>query len=662
MIRKLVPLLWRGNFNHIWRKKSALVVVGIFLLLGVAEGQGFSADLVVGASVQLSWVKAFLPSSLAITRHQAVVVSGVDGEQLCIIGGKKWDPSGERDSKEVYCYPINEDGTLEKVPHSPAYLLDRARYYHRSVSINGRVYTLGGMAGSTVLGTVHCAWRDGGSGTWQGKVVGRLPKPGAQFTAVAVGTRIYIIGGIDGSFRYTNGVYSIDVGARCEDWDDSRWRQEAASLPGPLSGHASVAVSLDSGETYIYVIGGIGPSGVPTARVWRARVGNDGVLSNWQDLGSVQGMPGMWLLAAAASGRYLYVLGGTSLPRAENASDAIYRARIEADGGLTWLASPGQLPFPLRDHAVAVSNAGRLYVVGGRSQDRVRSEIYFTPLLNFTKIVARGNATYEDIVGYTLELTNLGVRDLENLTVTDTVSSSVSVTVDSLPDGCQSSVHAPLTITCTIPGLSLGKSRFLTYSLRLAPPAATASVARPASAVSKAVAIPSVRTVQPAQVADLSIEKSGAPVVVAGQLLTYTLRVRNELGLGGAQNVVVTDDLPDEMTFIRATPSPDSDDPLRWSWDEIPTQAEREVTLVVQVAPNSSGTLVNRATVSSDSWDPDLSDNQDEEQTAVVRQADLSIRKMDYPDPVMAGGLLTYTLTITNAGPSDARGITVTDF
>ncbi|MHC1686649.1 MAG: choice-of-anchor K domain-containing protein [Methanothrix sp.] len=41
--------------------------------------------------------------------------------------------------------------------------------------------------------------------------------------------------------------------------------------------------------------------------------------------------------------------------------------------------------------------------------------------------------------------------------------------------------------------------------------------------------------------------------------------------------------------------------------------------------------------------------------------ADLSITKTDSPDPVMAGGLLTYVLTVTNGGPSDATGVQLTD-
>jgi len=41
--------------------------------------------------------------------------------------------------------------------------------------------------------------------------------------------------------------------------------------------------------------------------------------------------------------------------------------------------------------------------------------------------------------------------------------------------------------------------------------------------------------------------------------------------------------------------------------------------------------------------------------------ADLDIAKSDSPDPVEAGATLTYTLVVTNTGPSEATGIVVTD-
>jgi uncharacterized repeat protein (TIGR01451 family) len=44
-----------------------------------------------------------------------------------------------------------------------------------------------------------------------------------------------------------------------------------------------------------------------------------------------------------------------------------------------------------------------------------------------------------------------------------------------------------------------------------------------------------------------------------------------------------------------------------------------------------------------------------------AQKADLSISKSDSPDPVFAGKELTYTLTVSNGGPADATGVTVTD-
>jgi len=41
--------------------------------------------------------------------------------------------------------------------------------------------------------------------------------------------------------------------------------------------------------------------------------------------------------------------------------------------------------------------------------------------------------------------------------------------------------------------------------------------------------------------------------------------------------------------------------------------------------------------------------------------ADLTISKSDSPDPSVAGNILTYTVTVSNAGPSDAQNVVVTD-
>src|SRR3989475_265282 len=49
------------------------------------------------------------------------------------------------------------------------------------------------------------------------------------------------------------------------------------------------------------------------------------------------------------------------------------------------------------------------------------------------------------------------------------------------------------------------------------------------------------------------------------------------------------------------------------------------------------------------------------EPLTVTGSADLSITKTDNPDPVNAGATLTYTVTVTNSGPSTAANVQVTD-
>src|SRR3954453_5407342 len=46
---------------------------------------------------------------------------------------------------------------------------------------------------------------------------------------------------------------------------------------------------------------------------------------------------------------------------------------------------------------------------------------------------------------------------------------------------------------------------------------------------------------------------------------------------------------------------------------------------------------------------------------AAVGETDLVVTKTDNPDPVVAGNNLTYTISVQNAGASDASGVTVTD-
>src|SRR5439155_533555 len=166
--------------------------------------------------------------------------------------------------------------------------------------------------------------------------------------------------------------------------------------------------------------------------------------------------------------------------------------------------------------------------------------------------------------------------------------------------------------------------------------------------------------------ADLSITKSDAPdPVSAGGTLTYTLTVSNG-GPSTATSVSVTDTLPAGVTFQSAsgtgwTCSGTNASVTCTRASLAPTGGTPSTITIVVTAPNEGGTIINTAAVSAATSDPNPANNTATASTTVTASADLSIIKTDSPDPVFAGGTLTYTLSVSNAGPSTATTVSVTD-
>jgi uncharacterized repeat protein (TIGR01451 family) len=78
------------------------------------------------------------------------------------------------------------------------------------------------------------------------------------------------------------------------------------------------------------------------------------------------------------------------------------------------------------------------------------------------------------------------------------------------------------------------------------------------------------------------------------------------------------------------------------------------------IAPASAATLSDSATASTTALELDLSNNQSSASTQVQAQADVSIVKSG-PATIARNTTFTYTLTVSNAGPSTATSILVTD-
>ena len=272
-----------------------------------------------------------------------------------------------------------------------------------------------------------------------------------------------------------------------------------------------------------------------------------------------------------------------------------------------------------------------------------------------------------DELVYSLTVVNNGSGTSTNVRLVDTLPPGVSF-VSSTP-GSPTCAESGGVITCTLGALATNTSSTVTILVNV-PPTTTHGTILTNTAIVTATAFDpnaannsSTATTTVSAGADLAVAKSDSPdPVLAGTDLTYTLTVTNH-GPATSTGAVLTDTLPVGVTFVSSTP-PSCEDSVGTVTCDLGALGTGETTTVaieVAVGPSTRGTLTNTATVSGTETDPNATDNSSTATTTVSAKVDLSISKADSPDPVIAGTVLNYVVTVANAGPSDATGVTVTD-
>ena len=256
---------------------------------------------------------------------------------------------------------------------------------------------------------------------------------------------------------------------------------------------------------------------------------------------------------------------------------------------------------------------------------------------------------------YTLTVTNNGPSDAAGVTITDPLPSGV--TFVSAGAGC---TNASGTVTCTIGALANGANAVRTIVVR--PTGAITNVSNTATA-SATTGDPNLSnntataTTSVNAAANLALTKTDAPdPVPAGSDLTYTLTVTNN-GPDSAGSVTITDPLPSGVTFVSASGCANTSGTVTCVIGTLANGANAQRTIVVRPTV-ANPSLSNTASVSSSTADPVPANNSATATTVVGPSADLALTKTDAPDPVLVGSNLTYTLTVTNNGPSDAAGVT----
>lgn len=299
---------------------------------------------------------------------------------------------------------------------------------------------------------------------------------------------------------------------------------------------------------------------------------------------------------------------------------------------------------------------------------------------NIDPVVA-GSGT-ENLI-YTVTAANSGISDASGVVISDdfllNLPTGFSVVSAS---GSGATSFNTTTSEWSIPSLPVGDSETLTLTL-------TVDASAAATTVTNQVEITSVNEADNNALNDIATEDTTVirqvdlglskvdlvdPVTAGSGTsnVVYTVTLQNN-GPSNASGVTILDafvtNLPAGFSFESAAGTGgttfDSTNGI-WTVGDLDSGDSRTLTLNLTAGSAAvPGTVVNTVSVASvDQTDTVAANDVANEDTTIIRSVDIEVEKTDLADPVVAGsgiGNLTYLVTATNNGPSNASGVVIED-
>jgi uncharacterized repeat protein (TIGR01451 family) len=268
-------------------------------------------------------------------------------------------------------------------------------------------------------------------------------------------------------------------------------------------------------------------------------------------------------------------------------------------------------------------------------------------------------------VTYTLTVTNVGDLTAAAVTVVDTLPAGATWVSDTGVPPC--AVAAP-TVTCDFGVMADGAAKSVNVVANYAAAGAyvnSATVSANAPDTDPNPANNTAALTTKVGSADLSITKTDAVTsYTPGQNYDYTLTVTN-LGPDSATGVVVSDTLVGSsfVGCVTATGTCTAvGSVITWSLGTVANAVAPTATLTVKPDPAKRDALANTATVTATNNELVAgNDSATDTEATAAPKVDLALAKTTTATAIHAGDTVTYTLTVTNAGPSTATGVVITD-
>ncbi len=286
--------------------------------------------------------------------------------------------------------------------------------------------------------------------------------------------------------------------------------------------------------------------------------------------------------------------------------------------------------------------------------------------LQLTKAATPTSVDVGGEVTYTLIATNAGPDTVKGATVTDQLPAGE--TYVSNDAGC---TDVGQTVSCSLGDLLDDATRTIQIVVRIELALADETVTNTAQATSETPdpdeadnTAEAEITVAPA--ADLGLTKTvviegeGATLALPGEA-TYTLTVANA-GPDPAGEVLVSDTLPAGESFLASDSGCTvAGQTVSCALGELADGEARTIHLTVSVGVSlGERTVTNTATVYSATFDPNPANNTASASLQTGPAADVAIEKTG-PASVVSGASITWTLKVTDNGPSTAQQVIVED-
>jgi uncharacterized repeat protein (TIGR01451 family) len=274
-------------------------------------------------------------------------------------------------------------------------------------------------------------------------------------------------------------------------------------------------------------------------------------------------------------------------------------------------------------------------------------------------------------VTYTIIVVNPSATSATNLSLQDTLPGTMTFVSLNQNSGPAMSCVGGATSTCSSPAFPPGTATF-TLVGHIPPGTPSGTVFANTATVSstndpnpdnnQSTALLTVSS------ADVSVTKTGPPTAAAGSNVTYTITVANA-GPDAADNVTLSDTLPAGTTFVSfvqnngpvpacSLPPMGSGGTVFCNFTTLTSGTSAQFTLVIQAG--TSTPINNTASATTDSFDSNGANNSSTASTTVTASADLTITKTG-PANAAAGSNVTYTILLTNNGPSGAQTVSLSD-